>query len=102
MTITLTSQAVGPEADAAKDRALSIFKDKIIQDLFNPAPNLAAPASSIPGLPGGGGQTTPSIVTLSLKAKTVSYTPLDVYKRQVYPGRRTLRCRLRALGQGAQ
>ena len=69
VTITLTSQAVGPEADAAKDRALSIFKDKIIQDLFNPAPNLAALASSIPGLPGGGGQTPPSIVTLSLKAK---------------------------------
>ncbi len=70
VTITLTSQAIGPDAEAAKDRALSLFKDRIIQELFTPTPNLAAVTSGVAGgLPGAGAQAPPSIVTVSLKAK---------------------------------
>ncbi|HEX2704840.1 MAG TPA: hypothetical protein VHM65_03715, partial [Candidatus Lustribacter sp.] len=64
VTVELTTQAVGPEATAAKELALSLFKDRIIQELFNPAPQL--PNIAMPTIPGAG-QT--SIVTLSLKAK---------------------------------
>lgn len=64
VTVELTSQAVGPEAQAAKELALSLFKDKIIQELFDPAPRL--PAMQVPALPGA---ESTSLVTLSLKAK---------------------------------
>src|SRR6185312_13455374 len=49
--------------------ALSLFKDKIIQELYQPSPgmpNVTLP--SIPGAPPGQAPKT-SIVTLSLKAK---------------------------------
>lgn len=65
--IELVSQAVGEEAQRSKELALSLFKDRIIQELYRPAPRL--PDMSIPSLPGGGSQ---SLVTLSLKAKESS------------------------------
>ncbi|MEZ0448651.1 hypothetical protein [Cellulomonas sp. ICMP 17802] len=69
VTIELTSQAMGEEAARSKELALSLFKDKIIQELYQPSPgmpNLTMPA--IPGMPPAQAPKT-SIVTLSLKAK---------------------------------
>ncbi|HEY3260287.1 MAG TPA: hypothetical protein VGJ95_08460, partial [Pseudonocardiaceae bacterium] len=68
--IKITTQAVGEEATKATELALSLFKDKIIQELFRPA---ATP--QIPNLGALGGITAittqpQSIVSLSLKMKS--------------------------------
>lgn len=66
ITIDLTSEAVGPEKQAAEELALSLFKDRIIQELFQPAPTMPA-LPTIPGMPSA---QQSAIVTLSLKAKS--------------------------------
>ena len=68
--IKITTQAVGEEATKATELALSLFKDKIIQELFKPT---AAP--QVPNLGALGGLTAAttqpqSIVSLSLKMKS--------------------------------
>ena len=67
VTIELTSQAVGEEATRSKELALSLFKDRIIQELYRPTPRL--PALAVPSLPGA---QQASLVTLSLRAKEES------------------------------
>lgn len=69
VTIELTSQAVGPDAEAAKQRALSLFSDRIVQDLFKPSTPIPPNLGSMFGLPGGGGGKQPSLVSLSLRFK---------------------------------
>jgi hypothetical protein len=70
VTIKITTEAVGEEGQKAAELALSLFKDKIIQELFRPTaapqiPNLG----NIPGLNAMSSQPQ-SIVALSLRAKT--------------------------------
>jgi hypothetical protein len=67
ITIEVTTQAVGEEATKATELALALFKDKIIQELFAPAPT-----PKIPNLGGLTSLTTQpqSIVSLSLKLKS--------------------------------
>lgn len=68
--IELTSQAVGPEAEAAKERALALFKDRIVQELFQPSTPIPPNLGSVFGMPGGGqGQKQSAIVSLSLRFK---------------------------------
>ncbi len=66
ITVKLTSFAVGDEAAKAEELAMSLFKDKIIQHLFNPTATPQIPNFQVPGQ---GGQSMPSIVTLSLKMR---------------------------------
>lgn len=71
ITIDITTQAVGEEATKATELALSLFKDKIIQELFQPTPTPQIP--NLGALAGGlnAFATQPqSIVSLSLKMKS--------------------------------
>jgi len=68
--IKITTEATGEEGQRAAELALSLFKDKIIQELFKPTaapqiPNLG----TIPGANMLSSQST-SIVSLSLRMKT--------------------------------
>jgi hypothetical protein len=80
--IELTSEQTGEAAQKSKELALSLFKDRIVQELFRPT----APAAAVPQLPQLPGQptgnqtaTTGALVGLTLKAtrseelKTVTY-----------------------------
>ncbi len=80
--IELTSQAVGDEAQKSKDLALSLFRDRIVQELFRPmtqAPQFDA--SALTGLLMGGVSTATKMPAVTLKAhaelntelKTVTY-----------------------------
>jgi hypothetical protein len=81
--IELTTQQTGPAADKSKELALSLFKDRIVQELFRPtAPATAIPEiPQIPGASGGGSKTatTGAAFSLTLRAmraeelKTVTY-----------------------------
>ncbi|HST67430.1 MAG TPA: hypothetical protein VLM05_19815, partial [Mycobacteriales bacterium] len=62
--VELTSQATGDEADKAKELAMSLFKDSIVQQLFRPtAP--AAPPALLPGQP----KAQTALVNLTLEVK---------------------------------
>jgi hypothetical protein len=70
--VRLTTQATGEEAAKAEELAMSLFKDRIVTELFQPAPT--PPNLSLPGLPGmssgqSGQSSQPSLVTLSLRYK---------------------------------
>jgi hypothetical protein len=80
--IELTAQQSGAEADKSKELALSLFKDRIVQELFRPtAPTTAIPQiPQIPGVPSDNKTaTTGALVSLTLRAmrseelKTVTY-----------------------------
>ncbi|MVN86458.1 hypothetical protein GO986_06735 [Deinococcus sp. HMF7620] len=77
--IELTSQAVGDEAQRSKELALSLFRDRIVQEMFRPVPQTTLPLPT--GLPGGlgsAGTTTGVNLTLDLKRsyedKQVTYS----------------------------
>lgn len=63
ITVELTTQAMGEEAASARQAALSLFTDRVVQDLLKPSPK--PPNLAIPTLPGG---QQSALVTLSLKA----------------------------------
>lgn len=68
--IELTSQAVGDEAQKSKDLALSLFRDRIVQEMFRPITQ-AAPAipGGLPGGLGGGAAGSSTGVNLTLELK---------------------------------
>jgi hypothetical protein len=61
--VQLTSQAVGEEAARSKELALSLFKDRIIQEFFRPTATPQLPYLAVPGEP------STAAVSLSLKVK---------------------------------
>lgn len=79
--IELTSQATGEEANRSRELALSLFKDRIVQELFRPTPPAArTPTDALSGVADAAtSAVTGGKVTLSLKAelrielKTVTY-----------------------------
>jgi hypothetical protein len=82
--IELTSQAVGEEAKQSKELALSLFRDRIVQEMFRPITQAAPtpPAGLLGGLggtDGSSGSTSTGVnLTLELKRsyedKTVTYS----------------------------
>ncbi|HEY0687534.1 MAG TPA: hypothetical protein VGD71_00725 [Kribbella sp.] len=61
--IQLTSQAVGEEAARSKESALSLFKDRIIRELFRPTATPQLANLAVPG------EQSTGAVSLSLKVK---------------------------------
>lgn len=80
--IELTSQAVGDEAQKSKELALSLFRDRIVQEMFRPITQAApTPPSGLLGALGGSGTAGASSgvnLTLEMKRsyedKRVSYS----------------------------
>jgi hypothetical protein len=61
--IQLTGQAIGEEAARSKELALSLFKDRIVQEFFRPTVTPQRPNLAVPGQP------STAAVSLSLKVK---------------------------------
>lgn len=88
--IELTSQAVGESAEKSKELALSLFKDRIVQELFKPTAPTTNPAAlagalgSVAGTAMGAAGTATSATTsarlgLSLKSRTTEELREVVY-----------------------
>jgi hypothetical protein len=56
--VKILSQATGEEAQKSKELALSLFRDRIIQELFRPTSPSAVSPSTLSGLTGTGAMTT--------------------------------------------
>lgn len=67
--IQLTSQATGEEAQKSKDLALTLFRDRIVQEMFRP---------TVPPVPAAAGQTVPLGSTTSTAAVQLT---LDLQRR---------------------
>jgi hypothetical protein len=74
--VHLTSQAVGEEATKAKELAMSLFKDRIIQAFFQPTAIPQVPNMSIPGV----GDNKAAPISLSLRVKKTEELKHTTYR----------------------
>ncbi|WP_019011600.1 hypothetical protein [Deinococcus aquatilis] len=92
--IELTSQAVGEEAKQSKELALSLFRDRIVQEMFRPITQAAPtpPTGLLGGLGGatGSGSSSNTGVNLTLELKrSYEYKAVTYSFRERAPEERT-------------